>query len=60
MAETVTTGGHTYRLQLQNFDTGEQVVVSTPEPSTIALLGAGALGLVGWARRRRLLKAPAP
>jgi len=39
------------------FDSGvlrlvNQVVVRTPEPSTIFLLGAGLLGVAAWARRR--------
>ena len=31
-----------------------------PEPSTAALLGAGVVGLIGWAWRRRLRKVKAP
>jgi fibronectin-binding autotransporter adhesin len=42
-----------YRLSLQQTPTSEQLVVVVPEPSTLALLAAGALGLLGCAWRRR-------
>ena len=43
-----------YLPQLLASDGGVQVVVeSVPEPSTLALLGTAALGLLGYACRRR-------
>ena len=36
------------------------LTLPTPEPSTIALLAAGALGLVGYGWRRRLARTPKP
>ena len=43
-----------YSLSLQSTATAEQLVVSAvPEPSTLALLAAGAIGLIGYAWRRR-------
>jgi autotransporter-associated beta strand protein len=50
LATTTLPGGYT--LSLQSTPTAEQLVV-TPEPSTFALLAAGALGLVGYGWRRR-------
>jgi autotransporter-associated beta strand protein len=43
-----------YTLSLRSTPTAEQLVVqSVPEPSTLALLGAGAISLVAFAWRRR-------
>ena len=50
---TTTLSGFT--LSLQQTSTAEQLVVTAvPEPSTLALLAAGAVGLLayGWRRRR--------
>jgi autotransporter-associated beta strand protein len=41
-----------YSVYLQPTATAEELVV-TPEPSTLALLGAGTISLIGWAWRRR-------
>jgi autotransporter-associated beta strand protein len=40
-----------YILGLQLTPTAEQLVVSVPEPSTFALLGVGAIGVLGYAWR---------
>jgi autotransporter-associated beta strand protein len=42
-----------YQLGLQYTSTAEQLVVTTPEPSTFALLGVGAVGLLAYGLRRR-------
>ncbi|MGA2068395.1 MAG: autotransporter-associated beta strand repeat-containing protein [Thermoguttaceae bacterium] len=48
-----TTSLNGYALSLRSTRTSEQLVVAVPEPSALALLGAGALGLLAYARRRR-------
>jgi autotransporter-associated beta strand protein len=49
-----------YALSLQSTPTAEQLVVAVPEPGTLALLAAGAIGLIAWTRRCRRASARLP
>jgi hypothetical protein len=52
--------GHSLALTFYQDAPGEIVLVSTPEPSTLALLAAGTFCLVGYRLRRRKARNPNP
>jgi hypothetical protein len=52
-SHTMTVALHDYGTDPAQFSIGDFVVISIPEPSTLTLLGIGAIGLLAYAWRRR-------